>query len=107
MQEAKQAYRDYLKSDKWKDLARLARQQAGNRCQVCNSNHKLEVHHRQYPETWGTEPVSYLTVLCAACHKLFHASKKRKQAKRKKKKRRTPYQITKPQIHVLRKVVNE
>jgi len=65
-------YRQYLKSTRWAQLRSEALTAAGNRCQVCNDVDRLQVHHRQYPKTFGEEPVSFLTVLCEKCHGLFH-----------------------------------
>jgi 5-methylcytosine-specific restriction endonuclease McrA len=67
----KQQYREYLKSDHWREISAEARRRAENRCQVCNSDGELNVHHRTY-ERIGNERQSDLTVLCARCHKLFH-----------------------------------
>jgi 5-methylcytosine-specific restriction endonuclease McrA len=65
-------YSDYLRSEKWKTLRKSALIQSGNKCQVCNDVKSLHVHHRKYPEVFGDEPLSDLTVLCQKCHNLFH-----------------------------------
>lgn len=65
------SYAEYLRSDWWKERRALAIQQAGGRCQVCNSPDSLNVHHRSY-DRLGYEPLSDLTVLCRPCHALFH-----------------------------------
>lgn len=62
----------YLRSEKWKAKRQEALEGADHRCQVCNSPHELEVHHRTY-EHWGNEQPGDLTVLCRTCHCLFHA----------------------------------
>ena len=65
------AYDEYLKTEHWK-FARLdALQRAAYRCQVCNAQRELQVHHRTY-ERRGCELASDLTTLCGACHALFH-----------------------------------
>ena len=64
-------YQDYLKSDAWKLKAEDAKLRAGNRCQVCYSADRLEVHHRTYTRLGNEEPMD-LTVLCHPCHALFH-----------------------------------
>ncbi len=66
-------YRDYLRSAVWRSKRRRALSRAGGACQVCNRRARLEVHHREYPARWGDEPDDDLTVLCSACHDLFHA----------------------------------
>lgn len=65
-------YDAYLQSDGWKDKRREALHRASNRCQVCNSQTSLDVHHRTY-ERLGFEHNEDLTVLCRECHELFHA----------------------------------
>jgi len=67
-------YADYLNSPQWATLRRLALKAADNRCQVCNSDLLLQVHHRKYPKVLGWEELSDLTVLCRRCHDLFHNS---------------------------------
>lgn len=64
-------YRDYLQTDEWQVRRAAALRNADNRCQVCNSGGRLNVHHRTY-ERRGIELESDLTVLCADCHELFH-----------------------------------
>lgn len=64
-------YRDYLQTPEWKDRAAHAKRQAQYRCQTCASGGELHVHHRTYANR-GREAYRDLTVLCSACHKLFH-----------------------------------
>jgi hypothetical protein len=45
--------------------------EAGDRCQLCNNDHFLHVHHRTY-ERFGCEEISDLTVLCGYCHAKHH-----------------------------------
>ncbi len=66
------AYKEYLRTPIWKALKEAALDRAGRRCQVCNSDLMLQVHHRKYPEVLGTEDPMDLTVLCRRCHDLFH-----------------------------------
>jgi len=111
MEPTKEAYREYLKSEKWKELADEAKERDGHRCVVCNSKKGLEVHHRQYPAIWGIEPLSYLTTLCAACHGLFHNVKSitvKKRNKNSKKKRYSQKRKVKQKakVYVLRKGQN-
>ena len=61
----------YLRSAKWKKKREQALERADHRCQVCNSPHELQVHHRTY-EHWGNERLTDLTVLCRSCHCIFH-----------------------------------
>lgn len=66
------SYHQYLQSVKWQELRLRALKKVDNRCQICYSPLSLNVHHRKYPEVWGTEPLKDLVVLCRECHKIFH-----------------------------------
>ena len=66
-------YEAYLNSNEWKKL----RAQAIKRdkaCRLCNSQNRLEVHHRCYPEPpiELTDSLDNLTTLCRKHHKWFH-----------------------------------
>lgn len=65
------AYRDYLRTPHWRATRAQALRRAGNRCQVCNADSHLDVHHRTY-ERLGCEDAGDLIVLCRSCHDLFH-----------------------------------
>ena len=72
MQELSQmSLTDYLNTREWKVKRKRALIQAGNRCQICGSTHRLEVHHRTY-ERLGNELLSDLVVLCRKCHQHYH-----------------------------------
>jgi hypothetical protein len=64
-------YGDYLQSAHWQNLRKRKIDSAGGRCQICNFNDSLSVHHRTY-DRLGAEPLEDLTVLCRHCHGLFH-----------------------------------
>jgi len=64
-------YRQYLRLNYWKRISLDAKERAGFRCQLCNSESDLETHHRSY-ERRGREESSDLTVLCSECHGKFH-----------------------------------
>ncbi len=66
-------YREYLQSEHWKELSAETKRLAGERCQVCNSESKLHVHHRTY-ERKGRELQSDVIALCENCHELFHSN---------------------------------
>jgi hypothetical protein len=61
----------YLKTEHWKRARSEAIERCGNRCMVCNSADRLDVHHRTY-ERRGREEPADLIVLCRGCHTLFH-----------------------------------
>lgn len=63
-------YQAYLHSRTWQRKAHACKRRAGFRCQVCNSPHRLQAHHRTYARL-GAELPGDLTCLCDACHGLF------------------------------------
>lgn len=67
----KDQYREYLASEAWQIRRKWKLEQADHRCQVCNSDEQLHVHHRTY-DRLGNERENDLTVLCRDCHALFH-----------------------------------
>ncbi len=64
-------YREYLQTDHWQALRKRMLKRAGYRCQLCNSEGRLHVHHRTY-ENRGNESYSDLIVLCPNCHAKHH-----------------------------------
>jgi len=64
-------YQEYLQSPEWDATRKAALKRAHYRCQLCNSNGQLHVHHKTY-ERLGTEYTSDLIVLCRGCHAKFH-----------------------------------
>lgn len=72
---AQEKYHAYLQSDYWQRVSQAVKQKADYRCQLCNSQHGLQAHHRTY-ENRGRElegnNLNDLTCLCSACHELFH-----------------------------------
>lgn len=73
MQSSKERYADYLQTDYWKAVEREVKRRADYRCQICNSQHDLQAHHRTY-EHRGKEldHLGDLTCLCRRCHAIFH-----------------------------------
>lgn len=64
-------YPDYLQTPEWQERRKIILKRAGYRCQVCNRDRSLHVHHRTY-ERRGVELPSDLTALCDDCHALYH-----------------------------------
>lgn len=66
-------YYDFLNTPYWKAIADHTKYKAGYRCQLCNSNHKLATHHRNY-RIHGFEHANMqeLIVICESCHNKFH-----------------------------------
>jgi 5-methylcytosine-specific restriction endonuclease McrA len=65
------AYDEYLVSPEWRARRLAALERAGDRCQLCNRDGHLHVHHRTYDRV-GHEDPGDLTVLCDECHAWFH-----------------------------------
>lgn len=72
----KDRYDAYIASDAWRENRKPALEYAEHRCQVCNADKHLDVHHRTY-ERLGNEKPGDLTVLCRSCHEIFHDSGRR------------------------------
>lgn len=69
-------YKDFLNSSYWKAIAKYRKYKADNKCCMCGSKEKLNVHHNTYKHH-GYEHIysfmmSDLTVLCNKCHEKFH-----------------------------------
>jgi len=63
-------YTEYMRSVEWQAQRQAAITRSGGRCQLCNSDSSLQVHHRTY-ERLGNEAPDDLTVLCGGCHEWF------------------------------------
>jgi len=65
-------YSQYLRTPEWRQTRAEALLRAGSACSLDATHTKrLEVHHRTYKRL-GAELVYDLTVLCHACHQLYH-----------------------------------
>jgi hypothetical protein len=64
-------YDEYMRSPEWAEQRKRALARACYRCQGCNAEDNLEVHHRFYGDR-GDEDLRDLTVLCAGCHTAVH-----------------------------------
>jgi len=64
-------YKEYLQTEHWKETRYKALRKANFRCELCNSNNKLHVHHKTY-ENRGKELPQDLICLCEGCHSKFH-----------------------------------
>lgn len=67
-------YERYLRSPWWRERRQRALSHAGNRCEQCQTIHRLEVHHRNYHRLFG-ELDADLEVLCHDCHGDHHLRK--------------------------------
>jgi len=67
-------YKAYLLTAHWQDVRVRALRNAENRCQLCYSPIKLQIHHRTYKRL-GQERDSDVLVLCDDCHSRHHRKK--------------------------------
>jgi hypothetical protein len=63
-------YQEYLKSDHWQKFRKIVLAFWDERCSICKSWLKVEVHHNNY-RTLGHEQLSDVVCLCSLCHDLF------------------------------------
>jgi hypothetical protein len=65
-------YQEYLKTEQWKAVKRIALDIAGDKCQLCSSSDgELNVHHNSY-KNLKKETMKDLIVLCDKCHTKHH-----------------------------------
>lgn len=64
-------YHEYLRSNHWQVVRKSALSRSLNRCQLCTSSRRLEVHHNNY-KNLGRELPADVVVLCASCHRRHH-----------------------------------
>ena len=69
-------YRQYIKSEDWKDRKISYIEKYWDNCNICKRKWK-HLHHRNYDRVWE-ELDSDLILLCANCHKSIHFKKERK-----------------------------
>lgn len=68
-------YSDYLQTDYWKAVSDAVKKKADYRCQVCNSPHDLQAHHRSYAHRGHElDHLDDVTCLCRRCHGIFHGT---------------------------------
>lgn len=67
----KQKYQEYLQSEEWDRLRRLAYKRANNLCELCGEKADA-VHHIQYPKSLQGDELKNLLVVCASCHNKLH-----------------------------------
>lgn len=95
----KEYYREYLKTKQWKFFRQQALDFYGRKCNKCESNLRLEVHHKHY-KNLGKEELKDVEILCKNCHRLHHKRKKLTNPKPSKY-MRNPYYDTTPVTYYL------
>ena len=68
-------YLNYIQSDAWKDKAAQRRKIDGNKCALCGSKRKLQVHHLTYESLTNEDVEKDLITLCQDCHNKAHEIK--------------------------------
>jgi len=61
----------HLKSNYWKNLKKVVRFRADNKCEICGSKKQLELHHLHY-RTLTKENPEDVILLCRDCHQKQH-----------------------------------
>ena len=64
-------YSKYIRTKKWKTLASLVKEKAGNKCVFCGSEKKLVAHHHNYINLYN-ETEDDLICVCNICHDKIH-----------------------------------
>ena len=64
-------YSKYIRTKKWKTLASLVKEKAGNKCVFCGSEKKLVAHHHNYINLYN-ETENDLICVCNICHYKIH-----------------------------------
>ena len=64
-------YKEYLKSDKWKQKRSAVMERCGGICEGCLSAKVTEVHHLTYDSVFD-ELLYHLVGLCHDCHRRTH-----------------------------------
>lgn len=113
--EKKEEYKEYLKSNHWKNL-RSKVIWPGKICEICQKVEAVHAHHRLYRNLYDVTPKDLIAV-CQACHsqihdwaykgKLFHAADAKKIRKTfgyaKCRRNKKQEKINKEQNHQIRK----
>lgn len=70
------AYREYLKSDHWKNLKDSKAKKSKKRCAICGVSNRLDLHHVLYRNILDVT-LGDLRWLCRECHNTAHECIKR------------------------------
>ena len=71
----RERYRKYLQSERWARKRRKVLKRDGHKCVHCGER-ASQVHHTQYAEKIGTEPIEWLETICSECHRGLHGRDK-------------------------------
>lgn len=93
MKVLKEYYREYLKTREWRFFRQQAFNHYGKKCNRCESELRLEVHHKHY-RNLGKEELKDVEILCHSCHQSLHKRKKLTNKKPSKYMRNPHYDTT-------------
>jgi len=74
-------YKQYLKSDHWRNLKKAAFLHYGQICNFCKSTTKLDMHHLRYQKPLESAKIDDLIPLCRKCHKKAHKFMRKEENK--------------------------
>ena len=66
----KEEYYNYLQSEEWQKKRNIILEKSGGRCQLCDSNKSVQVHHRSYKRLRTEDELLDLIALCKSCHEI-------------------------------------
>lgn len=69
-------YLEYMESEQWKQLRDYVGDFWDWHCALCNSDNKVELHHRTY-ERFGSEKLTDVVLLCRRCHQAADRARQR------------------------------
>ena len=72
MTPTQQAYREFLKTDDWRQIRAARLEMDDWECTRCHRTRNLQVHHLSYRNPWGQENLEDLVTLCQGCHYKTH-----------------------------------
>ena len=63
-------YKEFLKTDEWKQIAQMVKERDGHKCVICGSTENLNAHHIGYDGDCLDE--NDIVTLCNRCHECLH-----------------------------------
>ena len=67
-------YRQYLRSDQWKQMRTKVRRRSRGWCERCKVGRRADIHHLTY-ERLGHEELTDLIAVCRPCHEWLHGKR--------------------------------
>lgn len=63
-------YKEFLKTEEWKQIAQMVKERDGHKCVICGSTENLNAHHIGYDGDYLNE--NDIVTLCNRCHECLH-----------------------------------